>query len=183
MSDLSTRLSQRIKQLRHEHDYSLDDLAALSSVSRASLSRLEKGEVSPTAEVLGKLCAVYKLPMSRLMSMVEDQFAPLVQAQDQTIWRDEDTGFTRTNISAPALALKGEVIRCTLQAGREISYDQPSLAGLEHHLIVEAGELEVNLDNQTYALKTGDCLRYQLHSASRFKTPPTCSATYLLVLI
>ena len=37
------------------------------SVSRASLSRLENAEVSPTASVLGRLCAAYGLTMSRLM--------------------------------------------------------------------------------------------------------------------
>ena len=183
MSDLSTRLSQRIKQLRQDNGYSLDDLATRSGVSRASLSRLEKAEVSPTAEVLGKLCAAYGLSMSRLMAMVEDQFEPLVCEHDQPIWRDRNSGFTRTNVSPPAMALKGEVIRCSLGPGREIIYDQPSVVGLEHHLIMQEGELEVQLGDQTFLLKAGDCLRYQLYAASRFKTNSSNHATYLLVLI
>ena len=35
------------------------------------LSRMENAEVSPTAQVLGKLCAVYGLTTSRLLYMVE----------------------------------------------------------------------------------------------------------------
>jgi len=183
VTDLTVRLSQRIKQLRHDNGYSLEELATESGVSRASLSRLEKGEVSPTAEVLGKLCSAYKLPMSRLMAMVEDQFRPLVPKLDQATWHDEASGFQRTSVSPPATALKGEVIRCTLDAGREISYDKPSVVGLEHHLILQEGKLEIQLGSTTHVLKAGDCLRYQLHEATCFRTSTDQSATYLLVMI
>ena len=53
MSDtLTSRLSRRLAQLRAERGLTLDQLASASGVSRAALSRLEKAEVSPTAEVL-----------------------------------------------------------------------------------------------------------------------------------
>ena len=52
----NARLAQRLRELRHERGWSLDELAARSGVSRATLSRLENNEVSPTAAVLGRLC-------------------------------------------------------------------------------------------------------------------------------
>ncbi|MEG1117678.1 MAG: helix-turn-helix transcriptional regulator, partial [Janthinobacterium sp.] len=39
------RLAARLKQLRVERGWSLDQLAGASQVSRATLSRLENGEV------------------------------------------------------------------------------------------------------------------------------------------
>jgi transcriptional regulator with XRE-family HTH domain len=71
-------IAQRLKLLRAERGWSLDELAKRSNVSRATLSRLENAEVSPTASVLGKICAAYGLTMSRLMYMVEDNFVPLI---------------------------------------------------------------------------------------------------------
>ncbi len=183
MSEITTKLASRLKQLRQEADLSLDQLAQKSSVSRATLSRLEKAEVSPTAEVLGKLCAVYALPMSRLLAMVEEGIEPLVIAAKQPVWRDPENGFVRTSISPPAQSLKGEVIRCELLADQSIEYDQPSLAGLEHHLVLEEGELEIQIESQTFNLKKGDCLRYQLRSASKFTTPKQVGAKYTLFLV
>ena len=71
-TDLDRRIAQRLKALRQERGWSLDELAGLAGVSRATLSRLENADVSPTAAVLGKLCAAHGLTMSRLMMMVED---------------------------------------------------------------------------------------------------------------
>ena len=67
-------------------------------MSRATLSRLENAEISPTASVLGKLCAAYGLPMSRLMMMVEADFPPLVTADEQPVWRDPAIDFPVHNL-------------------------------------------------------------------------------------
>ena len=97
--DLDQRLAGRLKALRLARGWSLDELAGRAGVSRATLSRLENAEVSPTANVLGKLCGAYGLTMSRLMRMVEDDFAPLVLAAAQALWVDDSTGFTRRSVS------------------------------------------------------------------------------------
>jgi len=69
-SSIDRRIAQRLKTLRAERGWSLDELAGRSEVSRATLSRLENAEVSPTASVLGKLAASYGLTISRLMHLV-----------------------------------------------------------------------------------------------------------------
>src|SRR5215472_15246879 len=88
-------IAQRLKRLRTERGWSLDELARRSQVSRATLSRLENAEVSPTTSVLGKLCAVYGLTMSRLIYLVEEDFVPLVRHSTQAVWTDETVGFRR----------------------------------------------------------------------------------------
>ena len=105
MSDtLTSRLSRRLAQLRAERGLTLDQLASASGVSRAALSRLEKAEVSPTAEVLGKLCTAYGLTMSRLLAMVEDSVTPLVPRDAQAVW--QDAGFTRRMVSPGSASLR-----------------------------------------------------------------------------
>ena len=44
------RLAERLRALRRARRWSLDELSALSGVSRASLSRIENGDVSPMRE-------------------------------------------------------------------------------------------------------------------------------------
>ncbi len=182
-ADLDRRIAQRLKALRQERGWSLDELAGLAGVSRATLSRLENADVSPTASVLGKLCAAHGLTMSRLMMMVEDDFVPLVPEREQTVWIDDSAGFRRRSVSPPAQQLAGEVLACELAAGARIAYDHSPRPGLEHHLLMLEGELHITVDGQTHALAPGDCLRYQLFGASLFITPPHRGARYLLFIV
>ncbi len=179
---LDDRIAGRLKALRQERSWSLDDLSLICGVSRATLSRLEKGDVSPTASVLGKLCAAYAITMSRLMSMVETEFQPLVRSGDQLVWEDPDTGFVRRSVSPPADTLAGEVIMCELPAGTRIEYDKPSRPGLEHHLVVLSGRLDLTIEGRPYQLSEGDCLRYQLFGPGAFQTGSQ-SVKYMLAMV
>ncbi|MEO4000793.1 XRE family transcriptional regulator [Mesorhizobium sp. CAU 1732] len=177
------RLAERLKSLRAERGWSLDELATRSKVSRATLSRLENAEVSPTASVLGRLCAAYGLAMSRLMLMVEEHYAPLIRSDDQQVWVDAETGFRRRAISPPAQSLTGEAIEGSLRAGAGIVYDESPRPGLEHHLLLIEGRLSVTVDGATHDLLPGDCLRYRLFGPSAFATPADSSARYILFMV
>ena len=176
-------IAQRLKGLRSERGWSLDELARRSNVSRATLSRLENAEVSPTASVLGKLCAAYGLTMSRLLRLVEDEFVPLVRRSGQFVWTDPTNGFQRRSVSPPAQALAAEVLECALEPGTRITYDLPPRQGLEHHLLLLEGQLDVTVEGHAYQLRPGDCLRYQLFGPSAFATPESCSARYILCVL
>lgn len=182
-ADLTLRLAGRLKRLRGEHGLSLQQLAERSGVSRATLSRLENAEVSPTAEALGRLCAAYGLPISRLMTLVEDDWRPHLTRAEQAVWTDPGQGFVRRSVSPPARGLAAEVIECELAPGAEIAYPSPPVAGLEHHLVMLEGALEIEHENGAWRLGTGDCLRYRLHGASAFRTPPDSGARYILVVV
>ena len=184
-NDTEQRLAARLKQLRVERGWSLDQLANASQVSRATLSRLENGEVSPTTAVLGKLCAAYGLAMSRLLRMVEDDFAPLLLRAQQSVWTDPQpgVGFIRRCVSPPSRALAGEALECELGAGVTIAYATSPRPGMEHHLLLQEGRLNVTVDGRSHALQAGDCLRYQLHGASTFVTPADSGARYFLFIV
>ena len=177
------RIAGRLKALRLERGWSLDELARRSNVSRATLSRLENAEVSPTASVLGKLCAVFGLTMSRLMHMVEGDFAPLLRRGAQPVWADASVGFRRRSVSPPAQNLAGEALECELDPATRIAYEGSPRPGLEHHLILIDGQLQVTVGGRTHDLRPGDCLRYQLFGPSAFATPKKCGARYLLFIV
>lgn len=183
LDNLSDRLARHLNDLRHGRGWSLEQLARASGISRATLSRMEKAEVSPTAENLGRLCAAYGLPMSRLLMMVEDSFDPKVPLERQIEWRDPETGFTRRSVSPPSAGLTGEVLECHLPPGTTITYDATPRPGQEHHLIVLDGALTLTVDGTPHALSAGDCLRYHLSGATRFETEASRGARYILVLI
>jgi transcriptional regulator with XRE-family HTH domain len=177
-----TKLVARLAALREGRGWSLDQLAQRSGISRATLSRLERGDSSPTAALLGRLCAAYGLPMSRLIAEVEEGGAQLIRAADQPVWTDPASGFTRRMVSPPARGLRGELIEGRLPAGAAIDYEQPSQPGLEQHLWMLDGLLDYTLDGVTHRLQAGDCLRFRLYGATRFSCPGASGAHYLIAI-
>ena len=177
-------MAARLAELRLGRGWSLEDLAQRTGVSRSTLSRLERGEISPTAALLGKLCAAYERTMSRLLAEVESGEPPLLlRAEDQTVWRDEASGFTRRSVSPPHAALRGELIEGTLRPGTDIPYEKPSIPGLEHHLWVLAGGVEITVEELAYEVGTGDCLRYRLWGRSRFRCLGSAPARYAMAVV
>ena len=176
------RLAERLRELRRARRWSLDELSALSGVSRASLSRIENGDVSPTASVLGRLAGAHGSTVSRLLADIEGEAPALVACADQPEWVDPATGFRRRSVSPPSLDFDCEVLACELPAGASIDYPLPPRLGLEHHLYLQAGALELMIERTVHRLSAGDCLRYKLMGPSRFHAAGRRAARYILVL-
>jgi len=66
--DVNSELAGRLVEARQESGYTADHVIALSGLDEASLARFECGEAKPSLEVLEQLCAIYKVPMARLLN-------------------------------------------------------------------------------------------------------------------
>ncbi|RKR90154.1 XRE family transcriptional regulator [Micromonospora pisi] len=183
LGPVDARLASRLAELRAEHGWSLEELAKRSGVSRSTLSRVERAEISPTAVLLGKLCTVYRRTMSRLLAEVESDPIGLVPAGTQTVWTDPATGFVRRSVSPPDTGLRAELVEGVLPPGAVIAYDAPSVTGLEQHLWLLDGRLRVTVRDDAYDLDPGDCLRFRLWGPSRFHCPGPTPARYALVQV
>jgi len=176
------RLAERLAWLRVNQGWSLEVLAAQTGISRATLSRIERGETSPTASLLGKLSAAYGLTTSRLLMALEDNPPELIRHGQQSVWRDTATGFERRSVSPPAHGYRVELMTGKLQAGATISYDSPPVAGLEQHIWVLAGGRQLTLDQRQFRLEKGDSMRFLLFGTSAFHVPGPEDAHYLIAI-
>src|SRR5689334_19381494 len=132
-SDVERRIAQRLGALRTERGWSLDALAERTDISRATLSRLERGELSPTASMLGRLCSAFGWTLSRLMAEVETRAPNLVPAAQQAGWTDPESGYRRRAVSPPAPGLRGELVEVRLPAGAVVGYDTSPVPRSEEH--------------------------------------------------
>jgi transcriptional regulator with XRE-family HTH domain len=180
--DLDSRLAARLAALRAERGWSLDMLADRSGISRTTLSRLERGETSPTASLLGRLCTAYGRTMSRLIAETEADAPQHLRLDDQPLWTDPETGFCRRNVSPPSQGLDAELIEAMLPVGATIRYEAPPVHGLEQHIWMLSGRLALTLGDQTHDLAAGDCLRFRLFGPSSFHAPGPQDARYVLVV-
>lgn len=180
---LARRLAARLVDLRTAQGWTLEEAARRCGVSRSTLSRLERGELSPTAAQLGALCTAHATTMSRLLAEVEARPRPLIRAREQEVWRDDASGFTRTSVSPPHPDLRAEVVHGVLDPGADIAYREPPLPGLEQHIWMLEGVLDVTEEGTSHALHSGDCLRFRVWGPVRLRCPGPAPARYALVAV
>jgi transcriptional regulator with XRE-family HTH domain len=181
--DIDRRIARQLGHLRAEQGWSLDGLADRSGISRATLSRLERGELSPSAAMLGRLCTVYGWTLSRLMAEAEGRPPTLVPAASQTEWTDPESGYTRRMVSPPAPGWRGELVEVRLPAGATVTFDTSPVPGLEHHLWMLQGSLSLTVEGATHTLGPGDCLRYALSGPSTFLALGRRGVHYLVAIV
>src|SRR5688572_11934806 len=69
---LVERIASRIRAERERRRWTLAQLAEASGVSRAMINRIERGESNPTAVVLGKLSAAFRISVASLLGETEE---------------------------------------------------------------------------------------------------------------
>ena len=178
------QIANRLFLLRGEHGLSLDDVAKKSGISRATLSRIENADVSPTADTLSALCATFDIPLSRLIAETEDSFSALIPFEDQRELTDAKTGFTGRAVSPKSPDLLASVEEGHLPPDKQFRAEDDDLKPSEEiHLIVLDGALNVRLGKDDHDLTAGDCLRYKAYQTAVIQTPPSRGARFLKIRV
>ena len=180
---LESAIGERLRLLRTARNQTLDDLATHSGVSRAMISRIERGEASPTAQLLSRLCAALDMTLSAFFAFSEEDGDPLSRRETQTVWRDPETGYQRRAVSAPNTASRVEVIEVEFPAGARIAYPpETAKADMTQHVWLFSGSLRMTVAGTVHDLRPGDCLYMSITEGHVFENPGDTPARYAVVL-
>ena len=157
IDNLDQRIGARIRTEREGRGWSLTELAERASVSRAMIYKVERGDSSPTANLLGRLSGAFGLSMSTLMARAEIGQGRFLRKQDQPVWIDPETGYVRRHVSPPS-DMPLDLVHITLPAGKEVSMPASAYAFLRQLIWVLEGELVFIEGSVRHEMKEGDCL-------------------------
>lgn len=181
-TDLDSRIGARIRGLRSERSLTLDDLAQRAGVSRAMLSRIERGQSSPTAHLLGKICNGLGITLSILFAQTERPATPLTRRRDQPTWRDPASRYLRRNVSPPGTGSPADITEIEFPPGGKVAFDSQRLAGSDQHVWVLDGILDLKLGEEVFRLETGDCLWMRFGQPAMFHNPTRRVVRYAVVI-
>lgn len=150
-------LAERLRHERERRGWSLAELSDRSGVSKAMISKIERGESSPTAALLGRLSAAFGLTLSVLLERVDHGGGRLRRAELQPLWVDPDTGYRRRQIS-PAAHSPVELVEITLPPGTRVPMPAASYAFIRQLIWVREGVLTFYEGVESHTLGPGDCL-------------------------
>lgn len=158
VDDPTDRIARRIRREREARGWSLADAAERSGVAKATISKIERAEVSPTAVVLVRLAAAFDLTLAGLLLRAEAGDR-LSRSDDQPVWTDPETGYRRRQVFVrPDHPV--EIVDVEMPAGRQVTLPASSYARIRQAVWVLEGRLTLIEGGERSLLGPGDCLGF-----------------------
>jgi transcriptional regulator with XRE-family HTH domain len=173
-------IAERIRARRLQLGMTLDDLSNKSGVSRAMISRIERGEGSATASLLFRLTNGLGVTLSSLMASAEGGQGAVSRAAAQTSWQDPETGYLRRVISPTVNAREVEITEITLPPHTVVRYDRPN-EPYRNQLLILQGTLHLQAGDEEIVLRRGDCLDVLVDRKMQYANRSVKPARYLVV--
>ena len=197
-----TAFGERLRGARRARGWPIERLAAASGVSRAMISKIERGESSPTAVVLGKLSAALELSVSELLAPASAGGGPggpasagrdtdvgtqarrgggvVRRAAGTPEWRDPETGYLRRQVSTPRFP--AAVTEVTLPPGARVPYPAGAYAFIAQLVLVLSGQLTLADGPDRHVLAAGDTFELGEPRPREFRNDSAEDCRYLVVV-
>lgn len=157
--NLAAAIGSRVRDERLSRGWTLDDLAAASSVSRRMIVSIEQGAANPSVGTLLRLSDALGVGLPALVQPPHSQAMRVTrQGEGSVLWTGAagGRGVLVAGASTPDVA---ELWDWTLEPGEQHDAEAHSL-GTQELLLVRQGALEVRAGDATVRLRTGDAVQF-----------------------
>lgn len=182
VDNASLQIARRVKLEREARGWSQADLADAAGIAKASVSKIERGEMSPTAVMLVRLSSAFGLTLAGLLVRAESGTSRVSRHADQPVWTDPATGYKRRQIYLrPDHPI--EYVEVELPAGAEVRFPAHTYVHIRQILHVTDGDLVIVEGESETHLSAGDCLGFGAPSDVIFANRSDRPCRYLVSLI
>ncbi len=178
--EIDAQIAVQIKALRGQHDWTLDQLAQASGVSRAMISRIERQEASATAALLSRLCTAFDVPLSSLLAPPQPA-GMIARKAERARWQDPATGFVREVVTPPLTGSTVEIVEVELPPLARVDYSLGSPVSYSQHVIALTDGLRVR-QGVIHDLASGDALFMTPGGEVSFENMRSETCRYLVVM-
>lgn len=159
---INENLGRRVKQLRTDRDWSLEELANASGVSRSMLSEIERERANPTLTVAFRIARAFGMTLQELIERAESGASKIqvIRGGDNAqVYRSDKQCEIRT-LSPLNLEKDVEFYQVRLRPGGALR-SQPHFEGTREFLTVEEGSVRVESGEDHDTLAKGDSGSYR----------------------
>lgn len=180
---ISGQISQRVKLMRQQRTWSLEQLATASGVSRSMLSQIERNQANPTLAVTCKIAQAFGMSLAEFVEIpAASSSIHVIRGDDREhLFRSDEHVEIRT-LSPLNLEKDVEFYQVRLKAGGALR-SAPHFQGTREFLTVEQGRVRVQSANDSAELNKGDSTTYRADVAHAIENLGRSEATVFLVVI
>ena len=179
--NIDALIATRLLALRQARGLSLAELAELSGVSKAMISKVERAQSSPTAMLLGRLAAGLGVSLAQLLTEEKEGPRRLRTRAAQEVWRDPEAGYLRRQVAERGAGSGVELVEVELPRSAQVGYPRWSGKPYRQCLWMLEGALRVDYGDERFELGPGDCLDFGVDRPLTFKALGRGACRYLLV--
>jgi transcriptional regulator with XRE-family HTH domain len=181
VDDFSQRLADRLRHERDARGWALAELAERSGVAKATISKIERAEASPTAVILVRLASAFGLTLAGLMARAEERQDRLLRASEQPVWRDPEIGYSRKQVfSHPDHPV--ELVKVEMPARQRVTLPAASYLHIRQVVWVLRGSLVIIDAGERHLLGAGDSLGFGAPAEVTFANETASPCEYLVAL-
>ena len=180
---INENLGRRVKKLRSDRGWSLEELASASGVSRSMLSEIERERANPTLSVTYRIARAFGLALQDLIESADCASSiQLIRATDRAqIFRSDKLCQIRT-LSPLNLEKDVEFYEVRLPVGGALR-SQAHVDGTREFMTVEEGTVNLESGSSTESLVKGDSATYRADVAHAIVNSGKREAVVFLVVI
>lgn len=179
-----TRHGEKLKKIRHERGFTLDELAGKTGIDAGILSQLEAGETYLPLGQLIKLSKALSLKMADFIATGEEPFTIVKSNQRRKFSRFGESREANHGYEYESLApnKKDRIMEPFIVTLHPSSADEPSSHDGQEFIYVLEGEMEVIVEDFRDVLKPGDAVYYDSTSTHLVRASGDKPAKILAVL-
>ena len=172
-------LGTRLKTLRTQHGWTLEQLSKFTKLSEPYLSRLEGGTRQPSLAALITLGQVYNVPIRTLLDAGDEQSSRCNVIRAGSSEPRVANGLRYRPISGGGALTNLQAIAVAIPANRH--YEKFNQHDGEEWLYVLSGQVKLIFDNEQHLLEVGDAAHFDARTPHRLASDGKRSAEVLLV--
>jgi transcriptional regulator with XRE-family HTH domain len=177
---VAAEIAARVRAERAQRRWTLDELAARSTVSRRLLVQIEHGEANPSLATLLKLAAALGVTLTELLSEEpEPRPVGVMSGHDAiTLWSTPAGGAARLLVSHGPL----ELWSWTLAPGDRRASD-PHRPGSLELFTIQTGTVALDVGDHHVELAAGESAWFDATWPHAYSNPGASAATFTLVVL
>ncbi|MBL9142233.1 MAG: helix-turn-helix transcriptional regulator [Verrucomicrobiaceae bacterium] len=180
---INENLGRRVKKLRGDRSWSLEELANVSGVSKSMLSEIEREKANPTLSVTYRIARAFGLNLQELIETAETASSIQVirSTERSQVYRSDKQCEIRT-LSPLNLEKEIEFYQVTLKPKGELR-SQPHYEGTREFLTVEHGAIRIESGTDRSELGVNDSATYRADVPHAIVNTGSDEAVVFLVVI
>ncbi len=175
-------IGKNLRAIRQLRGLSMSALAAASSVSKAMISKIERGDGGVSASTLGKLAEALEVGISDLLAKDEVNSIVYSPMESQPVLHDSKRKFIRRALS-PIFPGRGiDVVHNELGPGGRTGAFPPHKKGVHEYIVALSGTLTVHLNERQITMNAGDSLFFDADCTHEMANDTQEPVSWLLVI-
>lgn len=159
MENNTLKIGERLKEIRNTRQLTLDEAARLTGVSKPMLGQIERGQSSPTINVLWKIATGLKIPLSFFCKEPETEYT-VAGLDEKEVITEEDGGMRAYPLFPFDPARNLEVFYIEFDSG--VRHDSlPHVVGVEEYILLVQGTLKMVIGGKEVFLQERQSIRFK----------------------